>query len=302
MPGLKPVRRRRDDALARVGWDQLETLLAAYYRSEGYEVEHVGTGATGAKFDGGIDLKLRRGEQFIVVQCKHWNAMKVPHNAVHELSGLMVNYGATGAILATSGEFTKAAIEAAQRLGHVQLIDGDELRMMLGPLREPAPAFDVRMGAERMGGGVAKRVGERLLSAAEDRIRYGSQGRVRQTATRSVATWLMFKLAGAVLLAAVVPLAWQFIVRTIQTGFVPATPGTVVAPAPMQSLTGAARAPVALEPNHDPCREIIDTRSGSYIDRCTRAAPSRPSNAQSGEQKRRAEEAMKVIADSTPEL
>src|SRR5688572_9580764 len=113
MRRLKPVSHRRSDALSRVAWDQLETLLANYYRSQGYQVDHVGTGATGAQFDGGIDLKLRRDDECIVVQCKHWNAMKVTHNAVHELLGIMVNQSATGAILVTSGEFTDAAIEAA---------------------------------------------------------------------------------------------------------------------------------------------------------------------------------------------
>jgi hypothetical protein len=137
MNGLKNVRSRRDDALTRVGWDQLESLLAVYYREQGYQVEHCGTGATRARFDGGIDLKLRKDDQYILVQCKHWNAKQVPHNAVHELLGIMVNQGATGAILVTSGEFTKAAIEAATRQGHVQLIDGDELRAMIGPIAEP---------------------------------------------------------------------------------------------------------------------------------------------------------------------
>jgi hypothetical protein len=50
--------------------------------------------------------------------------------------GLMVNHSATGAILVTSGEFTKYAIESANKLGHVQLIDGAQLRAMLGPLPE----------------------------------------------------------------------------------------------------------------------------------------------------------------------
>ncbi len=59
MSGLKPVSQRRNDALSRVGWEQLESLLATYYRAQGYQVEEVGTGATGARFDGGIDLKLR---------------------------------------------------------------------------------------------------------------------------------------------------------------------------------------------------------------------------------------------------
>ena len=304
MKGLKPVARRREDALARVGWDQLEGLLAAWYRSEGYEVEHVGTGATGARFDGGIDLKLRRGEQFIVVQCKHWNAMKVPHNAVHELLGLMVNHGATGAILATSGEFTKAAIEAAQKLGHVQLIDGDELRVMLGPIREPAAAFAaVRMGtAEGAPVAIARRVGERLLSAAEDRIRYGSGGKGRRAATRSLAWLLALKLMALLLFLAIALLAWQFIVRTIQPTVTPASSGTAVAPAPTQAPATSTASSTGFKQPGDPCREIIDAKSGSYIDRCTQPAAQRPAAASTREQQRRAEEAMKVIADSTPEL
>ena len=117
MNGLKPERARRRDALTHVDWKQLEILLAAHYREQGYGVEHVGTGLTGAQSDGGIDLKLRRDDEYVLVQVKHWNAYQVPHNDVHQLLGLTVNEGATGAILVTSGEFTTAAIAAAQRLG-----------------------------------------------------------------------------------------------------------------------------------------------------------------------------------------
>ena len=300
MNGLKPVTRRRADALTRVGWDQLEALLAAYYRSEGYEVEHVGTGATGARTDGGIDLKLRRDEQFIIVQCKHWNAFKVPHNDVHELLGLMVNHGATGAILASSGEFTKAAIEAAHKLGHVQLIDGAELRMMLGPIREPAPAFEsVRMGAaDGLPATVARRIGERLLSATEDRIRYGSAGRRRGgNATGGILAVLAFKLLAFALFIAVVLAAWWFITHTIQD-----TLTRSFAPeAPSPATSAAAASPVA-QPQTDPCRELIDAASGTYIDHCAHVPPRRPSAAQEREQQRRADEAMRVIAESTPEL
>lgn len=304
MKGLKPVARRRDDALARVGWDHLETLLAAYYRSEGFEVEHVGTGATGAKFDGGIDLKLRRGEQLIVVQCKHWNAMKVPHNAVHELLGLMVNHGATGAILATSGEFTRAAIEAAQKLGHVQLVDGDDLRLMLGPIREPAPAFDaVRIGvADGMPAAIARRVGERLLSAAEDRIRHGGSGRGRRAASRSFVALLGLKLLAGVLFLGFVLLVWKFIVQYIQTTLTSAPPAAVVAPAQASPPAAAASPSSHVPSQHDSCREIIDAKSGSYVDRCMPSSAQRRATATDREQRRRAEEAMKVIAESTPEL
>ena len=129
--GLKRVRQRRDDALARLSWPKVERLLAQYYREQGWQVEHSGTGGSGGRFDGGIDIKLRRDDEYVLVQCKHWNAYQVTHNPVHELLGVMVNQGATGAILVTSGEFTDYAIESAEKLGHVQLIDGNRLRQML---------------------------------------------------------------------------------------------------------------------------------------------------------------------------
>src|SRR3546814_6351918 len=91
--GNKPVKVRRDDALTRVDWRQLEGLLAMYYRGQGYDVEHTGTGASGTKFDGGIDLKLRRGAEYVLVEAKHWNVFQVPHNVVHQLLGVLVNQG-----------------------------------------------------------------------------------------------------------------------------------------------------------------------------------------------------------------
>jgi len=42
--------------------DRLEHLLAAYYLGAGYQVEHVGTGASAGRFDGGVGL--RKGGKF----------------------------------------------------------------------------------------------------------------------------------------------------------------------------------------------------------------------------------------------
>ena len=58
--GLKRVKERRSDALAGEDWARVEQLLADYYRGEGYVVEHCGTGGRSARFDGGVDLRLRR--------------------------------------------------------------------------------------------------------------------------------------------------------------------------------------------------------------------------------------------------
>jgi hypothetical protein len=146
MSRLKNVRTRHDDALSRIGWADFERVLAAHYRDVGWWVEHVGTGGTGAAFDGGVDLRLRRDAQVVLVQCKHWNAKQVTHNAVHELLDILVTEGATGAILITSGEFTDAAIAAAGRTDKLRLIDGRGVRDMLGddafasPVPEPQAA------------------------------------------------------------------------------------------------------------------------------------------------------------------
>lgn len=86
----KNVRNRHDDSLSRVDWRDFERLLADYYRRQGYQVEHCGTGAGASRFDGGIDLKLFRDDAYLVVQCKHWNARQVTHNAMHELAGIML--------------------------------------------------------------------------------------------------------------------------------------------------------------------------------------------------------------------
>ncbi|HWT14391.1 MAG TPA: restriction endonuclease, partial [Patescibacteria group bacterium] len=90
MNGLKNNRHRHDDVLSRIDHREFERLLGAYYRGQGWQVEYTGTGSTAQRFDGGVDLVLRRDDEVLLVQCKHWNAKQVPHNPVHELLGIMV--------------------------------------------------------------------------------------------------------------------------------------------------------------------------------------------------------------------
>lgn len=132
----KPVTHRRDDKLARLNPSAFEALIAEHYRGQGYQVERVGHG--GAHFDGGIDLKLRRGDEYIVVQCKRENAYKVTHNVGHELIGVMCTQGATGAIVVNAGEFTEHARESAQGERRLTLVDGDEVRRWFPELASPA--------------------------------------------------------------------------------------------------------------------------------------------------------------------
>ena len=127
---LKPVSYRHRDFLSTIDWRHFERVVADYFREQGYSVEQCGRGASGTAFDDGVDLRMQRGGERVVVQCKHQNAYKVPHHDVNQLIGIKVAEGATRAILVTSGEFTAAAIAGAK--GHVELIDGVELRELLG--------------------------------------------------------------------------------------------------------------------------------------------------------------------------
>jgi hypothetical protein len=152
---MTSVRHRHDDALSRLTWGAFEHLVAEHFRRQGYRVEHTGTNEGSSITDGGIDLKLYRDQELIVVQCKHWNSFQVPHNDVHQLIGVMHTVGATAALSVTSGEFTTAACEAAAKFRHIKLIDGKTIRAMLGPIAEPVveapllPEFPQWTGAAR---------------------------------------------------------------------------------------------------------------------------------------------------------
>jgi hypothetical protein len=52
-----------------------------------------------------------------------------------------------------------------------------------------------------------------------------------------------------------------------------------------------------------PCHEVIDAQSGTYIDHCVKAAPPKKrSAAEQRELKRKADEAIDILKDSTPEM
>jgi hypothetical protein len=285
MSGLKPVNRRRSDALAQADWKTVESLLADYYRDQGYAVDHVGTAGTGARFDGGVDLKLRRDDAYIVVQCKHWNAMQVTHNAVHELLGIMVNESATGAILVTSGEFTRAAKEAAARQGHVRLIDGDELRPMLAPIIEAAgiAALSVAQSARSSDGWgrdpVAALFGP-LSSHFPLRVRSGHKQR------QGNAGWWIATLIGAIVF---VLLVRALLGRTAWSAGADASPEPPAVEAEVPAEPVRESAPVVAErPANVPAQ----------VDPATR--PLTP--AEQREAQRKADEAMKVIEATTPEI
>jgi len=124
------------ESIRALSWKRFEELLGEAYRRQGFTVfENAGKGA-----DGGIDLTIRRGAETYLVQCKQWKTYKVGVTVVREMLGLVTAHGATGAIVVTSGVFTREA-EAFAATQQVELVDGDALVRLIGEVQvRPAMA------------------------------------------------------------------------------------------------------------------------------------------------------------------
>jgi hypothetical protein len=291
--GRPRVQDRRDDALANLDPHEFERVVADYYRAQGYRVEHC---ARPGHFDGGIDLKLFRGSEYVIVQCKRENALQVTHNVVHELLGVMLTEGADRAIVVNAGEFTRYARESAAKNPRIELIDGSALRAMLGP----GGLANGRLTSSSQAARIAAHVGDRLMAAAEDRIRHGGRRRTWKTdvAIGVVAAKVLVPTIGLLML-----LAWfnaqvekASAVQQQQARAREAAPPALPVPPSRASAT-----PIVQSGN--PCYEMIDARSGTYIDHCAKVAPrSPPTAAEIREAQRQADEAMRVLAPTTPEV
>lgn len=256
MNSLENLGHRHNDALSRVGWVQLEHLLATYYREVGWWVEHAATAATGTEPDGSVGLKIRRDAEIVLVQCRHWNASEVQAAAVHELLDLTVDEGATGAILVCNGAFTSVAVAAAQRHSHVKLIDGDTLRTMLGPLPEPASHPDTPMPAPAP-------------------ARRPSEARPRSNRW----PWLV---------ALVCAVAFALIVRAILNR----TADTAVEP-PQEAIRAPAPPPAVV---------VYPPQPAEPDPTATKPPPRSQTEAEIRVSQRRADDAMRLIEDDTPEI
>jgi HJR/Mrr/RecB family endonuclease len=86
-----------------VSWDQFELVIAELYRRQGYAVEV----SSGLGADGGIDVKLTKAGELVLVQCKQWQVFKVNVKEVRAFFGVMVSEGAHRGLFASTGEYTR---------------------------------------------------------------------------------------------------------------------------------------------------------------------------------------------------
>lgn len=275
---------RTSDAPARLGRADFERLLAEHYGSQGWHVERC---ANTHGIDRGIDYRLRRQNESVLLHCRHWNALQVPMHEVNGLIAAMAAESATGAILICGGEFSPEAKVAAHRQTRLQLIDGAALREMLGPLPEPArnratfqaaappPASRPAASASRVTASTA---------AASSRA-------ARSSSPMQIGGGLVF--LGLLIAAAV------FVYGVMNQA--PSPPPIVVAPPPVPAPATTAAADTAAEETPPPKPTIEVPGVDDALPNDPAQTPT-SAEAEAREAQRRAEEAMKVIESNTPEI
>lgn len=111
-----------------MSWREFEDLVAAIYQSKGYAIEPRG----GEDPDGGIDLIVRKDNQRWIVQCKHYRDRWVGERPLRELLGVVTANGATGGVLVACGVFDEHALAFLKGTEKLELIGGDQLRLLIG--------------------------------------------------------------------------------------------------------------------------------------------------------------------------
>lgn len=119
------------DALNQMSWQDFELLVGEAFRLQGFSVLDTGGGGP----DGGMDLRLQRGGDRFLVQCKQWRAYSVGVGVVRELYGVMAASGVTGGFVVCSGKFTQEA-QAFAAGRSIKLIDGPRLHGLIKQAQE----------------------------------------------------------------------------------------------------------------------------------------------------------------------
>jgi restriction system protein len=109
------------ESIKALSWKEFEELVAEAYRRQGYRVIENGFGP-----DGGVDAKLIKDNQTILVQCKQWRSKSVGVAVIREMFGVMTAESASKVVIICCGGFTCDAISFAENKP-IDLIGGAEL-------------------------------------------------------------------------------------------------------------------------------------------------------------------------------
>ena len=118
------------ESIRNLPWRQFEELVAEAFRRDGFRVIE----NTSAGPDGGVDIRLRKGEESYLVQCKNWRKRSIGVATVREMFGVLVAESAREVLVVGSGTFTAEAARFAKGKS-IRLVDGNELMQMIARVR-----------------------------------------------------------------------------------------------------------------------------------------------------------------------
>jgi restriction system protein len=123
---------------------EFELLIGELFRREGWNVEE--TGRHGQP-DGNVDIRIRRGDRQLLVQCKRWDSRQLGVDEVRKLAGALLREKRPGSdgVLVTSSNFTPSAIAEAAETG-ITLVGGHDLLRRL----EDAGATELLASADQI--------------------------------------------------------------------------------------------------------------------------------------------------------
>ena len=110
-----------------MSWIEFEELVAANYAAQGYAVDRVGQAAP----DGGIDLRMKKNGETVLVQCKHYRNSWVHELPLRQFLGSLENFKADRGIFVSCGVFDKAAEQFAKQNPRIELVAGEQLEAMI---------------------------------------------------------------------------------------------------------------------------------------------------------------------------
>lgn len=137
-------------AVAALSWIEFERLLGEYFRGRGFTIVESQRGA-----DGGVDLKLAKDGQSVLVHAKRWLMRDVSVQVVREMHGLVRNRSRTRGVVVASGGFTPEARRFAAQT-RIELVDGSSLARALD-LEQSAAGEPAQPACPLCGGSMSPR-------------------------------------------------------------------------------------------------------------------------------------------------
>jgi len=118
-----------EDAFSKFSPREFEHIVEALYHSMDYQTE-----LTKESHDGGRDIVVEQTElgkrERALIECKHWSR-PVGVDRIRSLLGAVMDEKASRGVIVTSSQFTKPAEKFTHENKSLELIDGNQLKVML---------------------------------------------------------------------------------------------------------------------------------------------------------------------------